>query len=112
MMFRRVREQRNDIELLITVTPEIVDAMNPHEVPVGGPGLNSMSPNDCELYVQGHIEVPNLLGNDTNCTIPEDGYSMLHGGDAYSGSIPADAIIPTEEGVVVGEGVTVTAPAE
>ena len=40
-MFRRVSERRNDIELLITVTPELVDAMYPNEVPVGGPGLNS-----------------------------------------------------------------------
>ncbi len=39
-MFRRVQERRNDIELLITVTPELVDAMNPYEVPSGGPGLN------------------------------------------------------------------------
>ena len=112
MMFRRVREERNDIELLITVTPEIVDAMNPHEVPVGGPGLNSMSPNDKEFYVKGHIEVPNLLGNDTNCTLEGDGYSMLQGETPYAASVPADAIIPTEQGVVVGEGVTITAPAE
>ena len=36
-MFRRVREQKNDIELLITVTPEIVDAMNPGQVPRAAP---------------------------------------------------------------------------
>ena len=63
-LFRRVSERRNDIELLITVTPELVDAMDPHEVPVGGPGLNSTSPSDKELYFKGHIEVPNLLGGD------------------------------------------------
>ena len=62
MMFRRVREKRNDIELLITVTPEFVDAMNPHEVPVGGPGLNSMSPNDCELVRQGPHRSPQPAG--------------------------------------------------
>lgn len=62
--FRGVRERRNDVELLITVTPELVDAMDPHQVPRGGPGLNSMSPNDHDLYINGHIEVPNLLGGD------------------------------------------------
>ena len=62
--FRRVLERRNDIELLITVTPELVDAMDPHEVPVGGPGLNTTSPSDKELYKLGHIEVPNMLGGD------------------------------------------------
>ncbi len=66
-MFRRVREQRNEIELLITVTPELVDAMDAYQVPQGGPGLNSMSPNDKELYLKGHIEVPNLLGQDGDC---------------------------------------------
>lgn len=115
MMFRRVREERNDIELLITVTPELVDAMNPHEVPIGGPGLNSMSPNDCELYVKGHIEVPNLLGNDSNCA--GDGFSTLPGcstvGPMYGGGVlPPGAIVPSEEPIVVGEGVTVTAPAQ
>ncbi len=115
MMFRRVKEERNDIELLITVTPELVDAMNPHEVPVGGPGLNSTSPNDHEMYVNGHIEVPNMLGNDIHCTGDHDGFSTLPNcstGDAYSIGIPADAIVPTDQPVIVGEGVTVTAPGE
>ena len=65
--FRRVTERRNDIELLITVTPELVDAMDPYEVPRGGPGTNSTSPNDKEILLKGHIEVPNLLGGD-GCT--------------------------------------------
>ena len=112
VMFRRVREKRNDIELLITVTPELVEAMDPHEVPRGGPGLNSMSPSDCELYLKGHIEVPNLLGND-DCYFPADGYSIApgySGRPSYEGTLPPGAIIPTEEPVVVGEGVTITAP--
>jgi pilus assembly protein CpaC len=106
-LFRRVREERNDIELLITVTPEFVEAMDPLEAPRGGPGLNSMSPNDCELYLKGHIEVPNLLGdefNALNCDNrrPSDGYSTL----------PPGAIVPSETPVVVGDGVTITAPTE
>jgi pilus assembly protein CpaC len=117
MLFRRVREERNDIELLITVTPEIVEAMDPHEVPPGGPGLNSMSPSDCELYVHGHIEVPNLLGNDMHCNGQGDGYSMLNEYPVQQGpydgtGLPPGAIIPTEQPTVVGEGVTITAPTE
>ena len=111
-MFRRVREARNDIELLITVTPELVEAMDPHEVPRGGPGLNSMSPSDSELYVKGHIEVPNLLGNnDYDCQ--PDGYGSMSGyagPPTYEGTLPPGAIIPTEEPVIVGEGVSITAP--
>jgi pilus assembly protein CpaC len=120
MMFRRVTDQRNDIELLITVTPELVDAMNPHEVPRGGPGLNSMSPCDTEFYVHGHIEVPNLLGNDVNCNTngySVDGYSMVPPGVSSpsiygAAGIPPGAIVPTEEPIVVGDGITVTAPTE
>jgi pilus assembly protein CpaC len=101
-LFRRVREERNDIELLITVTPEFVDAMDPREAPRGGPGLNSMSPDDHELYLKGHIEVPNLLGDQFNHHRgpSPDGYSTL----------PHGAIIPTAAPVVVGEGVTITSP--
>ena len=118
-MFRRVREDRNDIELLITVTPEIVEAMDPHEVPQGGPGLNSMSPNDHELYMQGHIEVPNLLGDNGACGVQAEGYQLQ--GDGFStvptpsysdiGTLPPGAIIPSQQPVVVGEGVTVSTPA-
>ena len=117
VMFRRVREERNDIELLITVTPELVDAMNPHEVPAGGPGLNSMSPNDCELYLDGHIEVPNLLGDE--CAIGGDGFSTLPEysnfppsyGEVYNAQ-PSNVIVPSEQPTIVGEGVTVTAPTQ
>lgn len=56
--FRRVTEENNEIELLILVTPELIDAMDCHEVPPGGPGFNSASPTDCDLYGRGHIEVP------------------------------------------------------
>ncbi|MFK8114574.1 MAG: type II and III secretion system protein family protein [Rubripirellula sp.] len=108
-MFRRVREERNDIELLITVTPEIVDAMDPHQVPSGGPGLNSMSPNDKEFYIKGHIEVPNLLGDQ--CAIPGEGYSTMPIEGTYGG-LPPGAIVPTDQPIMVGENVTISAPSE
>ena len=108
--FRRITEERNDIELLITVTPELVEAMDPHEVPRGGPGLNSMSPSDKDLYVHGHIEVPNLLGSDY-CP---DGFGVMPAvvpsQPSYQQTIPPGAIVPGEAPVVVGEGVTVTTP--
>ena len=56
--FRSVREQVNEIELLILVTPEFVDGMDPHEVPQCGPGMESVSPTNCQLYWGGHLEVP------------------------------------------------------
>jgi len=56
--FRRVEEDMNEIELLILVTPELVAPMEAYEVPPCGPGMNTTSPRDCDLYWRGHIEVP------------------------------------------------------
>jgi pilus assembly protein CpaC len=56
--FRRVSEEVEEVELLIFVTPEFADAMDPHEVPLCGPGMETMSPTNCELYFQGKVEVP------------------------------------------------------
>ncbi len=118
--FRRVQERRNDIELLITVTPELVDALDPHEAPRGGPGLSSMSPNDHDLYWDGHIEVPNLKGGD-GCSMPMDGFSTSpamqlepaidHGAGVTSGAVyPPNAVVPGQQPKAVGDGVTVTSP--
>ena len=45
--FRRVSNQRNDVELLIFVTPEFCEAMSPDEVPPCGPGQLTTTPTDC-----------------------------------------------------------------
>jgi pilus assembly protein CpaC len=65
--FRRVREQANEIELLVLVTPEFVDALDPQDVPPCGPGQTTTSPTDCELYGRGYLEVPNQCGD--NCRV-------------------------------------------
>ena len=57
--FSRVEEKSNEVELLIIVTPELVAPLNPHEVPLCGPGQLTVSPNDKELYSYGYLEVPN-----------------------------------------------------
>lgn len=103
-LFRRVTHERNDIELLITVTPELVAGMDPHQTPVGGPGLNSMPPSDKELFSGGLLEVPNLQA--AACSCPAE----AHGHSANAGGISANAVVPGEHPVVVGEGVTVEVP--
>ena len=108
-MFRRVSERRNDIELLITVTPELVDAMYPNEVPHGGPGLNSDSPNDCDLFLNGHIEVPNLKGGD-GCTMIGSDYTPAAGSGHTGAVIPPGAIVPGSQPAMVGEGVIISEP--
>ncbi len=57
--FRKVAEQINEIELLILVTPQLVEAMDPTQVPTAIPGMASTVPNDMQFYGRGHIEVPN-----------------------------------------------------
>jgi len=59
MLFRRVQHQDNEIELLVLVTPELVEAMDPSEVPPCGPGSTTTNPSDWDLFTKGHLEVPN-----------------------------------------------------
>ena len=75
MPFRRVTEDVNEIELLIMVTPEFVDAMEPHEVPRCYPGSGTMSPDNHELYCEGKIEVPNRCSGCGACgCVPTHGH--------------------------------------
>jgi pilus assembly protein CpaC len=57
--FRRTSEQLNEIELLIMVTPQLVDGLDPQDLcQIGpGPGTVTTNPGDVQLMHQGHIEV-------------------------------------------------------
>ena len=57
-LFRHETHESNEIETLILVTPEIAEALDPHEVPPCGPGTNSDMPTDWELYMLGKLERP------------------------------------------------------
>jgi pilus assembly protein CpaC len=73
--FKRTNNSINEIELLILVTPELVEPMDISEVPQCGPGMNTSSPNDWELYIKGYLEVPNCCpngkGGDSNLPPPD-----------------------------------------
>ena len=56
--FRSVKEQINEVETLILVTPELVEPLDANQVPPCGPGMESASPSDWELFFKGHLEVP------------------------------------------------------
>jgi pilus assembly protein CpaC len=65
----------NEVETLVLLTPEIVDGMDPGQVPECLPGMNTTEPSDWELFFKGHIEVPNCCptgGNCQNC-VPNGG---------------------------------------
>jgi pilus assembly protein CpaC len=72
LLFRHVYEKNNEIELLIMVTPEIIEPLLPHQVPLVGPGMNSVSPKNKALYLKGQIEVPNRC-------LPPAGYAPPNG---------------------------------
>ena len=87
-MFRRVSEEVNEVELVVLVRPELVDAMDPHEVPECGPGERTASPDDVELYGRGYLEVPKCC-NDGSC-------ASCQGGEVYPSEMqyPADQMMP------------------
>ena len=87
--FRHVAEKNNEIELLIMVTPEIVEPLMPHQVPPLGPGMNSSSPKGTALYLRGEIEVP------SHCSLPT-GYALPNGD--YESFVPGvyEEILPRE----------------
>lgn len=54
-MFRNTTNQRMEKELVILVSPYMVEAMNPDQVPAL-PGAMVAEPNDRELYIEGRLE--------------------------------------------------------
>ncbi len=89
--FRRVKEEVNEIESLILVTPDFAEGMDPHEVPQCGPGMETMSPSNCELYWRGQIEVPSCgpCGASQPCTCNAPGLRCENGGYGAGGYAPA-----------------------
>ncbi len=91
--FRRVNERYNEIELVIMVTPELVDSMDADEVPECGPGTRTTSPNDWDLFMKGHLEVPNCCpdGQKDGCV-----KCASHQGQAYQSQ--PDPVLLREQG--------------
>ena len=94
--FRSVQNQVNEVELLIMVTPELVEPMDANEVPRCGPGTQTASPDDWELFMKGHLEVPKCC--------PTGGSNG--GGPGPAGS--PDGLPP--DGMILGPGEKVPRP--
>ncbi len=65
--FRKVSQKEEEIELLFLVTPEIVQALDPCEVPQCFPGMHTDVPGDCDLYCAAstkcHPKAPAVLAD-------------------------------------------------
>lgn len=88
-LFRRVVQTTNEVELLVMVRPEFVDAMDPHQVPMFGPGEQTTSPNDRELYMKGYLEVPACCP-DGSCRKCRPGRGKFANPENYNNGIGAD----------------------
>lgn len=62
--FRKVTDTVNEVETLILVTPQLVEAMDACDVPPGGPGFATALPTNHQLYCKGFLEVPNCEGTN------------------------------------------------
>ena len=104
--FRRVQEVNNEIELLIMVRPELVDAMEPHEVPACGPGESTTSPRDVELYFRGYLEVPKCCpdGSCPNCQNGGGGHAIHPGAAGHV--VPMENSIPYPTNPAVDGGIS------
>jgi len=92
--FRSVQEENNEIELMIMVTPELAEAVNACDMPPCGPGLSTRSPNDWDLFLNGHLEVPNCCPPGGQNACPPSAVDAAAGGDPMSAGLvqPAPAV--------------------
>ena len=56
--FRSIAYDERETELVVMVTPHLVDAMACDQLPKYVPGLETRSPDDCELFFEGILEAP------------------------------------------------------
>ena len=71
-LFRRAAEDAAEVELLVVVRPELVTALDPHQVPPAAPGEFTTSPTDINLFGRGYLEEPRCCP-DTRCNVPMQG---------------------------------------
>jgi len=111
--FRRVEEQNNEIELLILVTPEFVDSLDPHEVPPCGPGQLTTTADDSDFYMRGYLEVPKCCP-DGSCSDCRHGFGPTGGGPvikgAYGNEVPGAATETSGVSGTVDDGRTSSTP--
>jgi pilus assembly protein CpaC len=56
--FRTMSYTEDETELLVLVTPHLVDGMSPDQMVKSLPGMETRSPDDCELFLEGILEAP------------------------------------------------------
>ena len=110
-LFGTKTHQTNEIELLVLVTPEFVDAMDPGQVPTCGPGLSTMDPDDCDLFFKGHLEVPRCCPAGNGGNAAGGAAAAGQGGPAPSSTATAAGLATASDSPAPREAGTPTAAA-
>lgn len=103
--FRKTADAMNEVELLVLVTPQYVNAVDCSELPPCGPGSGSVLPSDCDFYFRGHVEVPagppcgpgGQCG--PNCNEPQPSQIIMPGMQGPPSSQPQPQRAPEEIGI-------------
>ncbi len=92
--FRSVSYREEEEELVILVTPHLVDPLSCWQVPPRLPGQETRSPDDFELFLEGILEAPR--GPRTVCC---PGYTPAFMNAPMPGSIPGPTAPPAATGM-------------
>jgi pilus assembly protein CpaC len=82
--FRGVRYRENETEVVVLVTPHLVDPLDCSQFPKYLPGQDSRSPDDFELFLEGILEAPR--GPREVC--PNGHYEPAYKNDPTYGQFP------------------------
>ncbi|MEA2710018.1 MAG: pilus assembly protein CpaC [Phycisphaerales bacterium] len=82
-LFRSVRYERRETELVVLVTPKLVEAMDPNQVPPL-PGETWRHPNELDLFLNQDIGSESAVKPDGGDMTPATG----HGRTAAAGAVP------------------------
>lgn len=94
--FSKKTYSEGETELLILVTPQMAAPMGPGQVPPGGPGLNTDSPFDAELYIDGLLEVP-AYGPECEMYGPCSDQLIVPGAAPSGQPLPPNAVIDSAQ---------------
>ena len=97
--FSRKIFTEGETELLILVTPEMAAPVSAGQCMPPGPGQQSTTPTDTELYLDGLLEVPNYGGPETIIDAPYNQQMIIPGaGPAHQGQqLPPNAAIDSAQ---------------
>jgi pilus assembly protein CpaC len=91
--FRNIRHEEREVELLVLVTPRLVDPMDCSQRTTKLPGQETRTPSDFELFLEGILEAP----RGPREIAPDGTYRPAHWLDSQggAGACPTGTCAPT-----------------